>query len=88
MRRKPINHRFCPNTDCPLRGQFRQGNVIRHGFQFGKDTLTPAMQAGLLSKRLTFREIFTAAAGALLCVVVLLVGEHSQAEDTSFSLAA
>ena len=32
MHRKPINDRFCPNTSCQLHGQFRRGNIVRHGF--------------------------------------------------------
>ena len=32
MLRKPINHRFCPNSDGSLHGQLGKGNVVRHGF--------------------------------------------------------
>jgi transposase-like protein/IS1 family transposase len=37
-------------------------NFIRphRALRFGKETRTPAMQAGLVSKRLTFRDVFTA----------------------------
>ncbi len=34
--------------------------------------LTPAMQAGIVSKRLTFRDIFTAVAVIFLCIFTLL----------------
>ena len=56
--------------------------------KFGKDTLTPAMQAGLVSKRLTFREIFTAVAVLFLCVVILLVGQLQRDEDPALPMAA
>ena len=56
--------------------------------KFGKDTLTPAMQAGLVSKRLTFQEIFTTVATLSLCVVILLVGEFERDEDSACQMAA
>ena len=40
--------------------------------KFGKQMLTPAMQAGIVSKRLTFRHIFTAVAVIFLCVFMPL----------------
>ncbi len=46
------------------------------------------MQAGLVSKRLSFRDIFTVVAAILLCVLVLLLGKPSQTDDTSLGLAA
>ena len=56
--------------------------------KFGKDTLTPAVQAGLVAKRLTFRDIFTAVATLFLCVVILLLEEPRQEQDESLRLAA
>ena len=46
-------------------------NFIRphRGLKFGKETRTPAMQAGLVTRRLSFRQIFTA---MFLCVLVCL----------------
>ena len=32
MRRKPINHRFSPNSQCPQYGQLDKGNIVRQGF--------------------------------------------------------
>lgn len=49
------------------------GNVVRHGFlalKYGRDTWTPAMQAGITKRPLTFRQIFTMA-GTHLAVLVL-----------------
>ena len=39
---------------------------------FGREVRTPAMQAGLVAKRLTFRDVFTAAAGFLLLVALAI----------------
>ena len=49
-------------------------NFIRPhgGLKFGRGVRTPAMQAGLAAKRLTLRDVFTAAAGFFLFVAVLL----------------
>jgi len=40
--------------------------------KFGKNTLTPAMQAGIVSKRLTFRDISTAVAVMFLLALILI----------------
>ena len=56
--------------------------------KFGNDTLIPAMQAGIVSKRLTFRDIFTAVAVLLPCVVMLLVGDRQEDEDPALRVAA
>jgi transposase-like protein/IS1 family transposase len=47
-------------------------NFIRphRGLKFGKEYRTPAMQAGLASKRLTFREVFTSREAFLLCRIL------------------
>jgi hypothetical protein len=39
--------------------------------KYGRELWTPAMQAGIVQKRLTFRQIFTMA-GRFLCVYVVL----------------
>ena len=63
--------------------------VRRHrALKFGKQMLTPAMQAGRVPKRLIFRKIFTAVAVILLCVVILLLGESGQEQDESLRLVA
>ncbi len=41
----------CPNESCRLHGMHRQGKVVQHA---------PAMHAGLATKCLGFRDIFTA----------------------------
>jgi IS1 family transposase len=40
------------------------------GLKFGREVRTPAMQAGLVSKRLSFREVFAAETGRILFVIV------------------
>ena len=49
-------------------------NFIRphRALKFGREVRTPAMQAGLVSKRLSFREVFVAKAGRILFVVVFI----------------
>ena len=42
------------------------------GLKFGRELRTPAMQAGLVAKRLTFRDVFTAVAGFLLLVALVI----------------
>ena len=60
----------------------------RAALKFGKDMLTPAMHAAIVSKQLTFMKIFTAVAGILLCVFILLLGEPGHEQDESLRLAA
>ena len=50
--------------------------------------LTPAMQAGIVSKRLTLRDIFTAAAKIFLCLFILLLQESSRNQDPMLGPAA
>jgi hypothetical protein len=49
-------------------------NFIRphRALKFGREVRTPAMQAGLVSKRLSFREVFVAEPGRILFVVVFI----------------
>ena len=56
--------------------------------KFGKQMLTRAMQAGILSRRLTFRDIFTAVATLLLCVVILPVRQLQGDEYSAYRKAA
>jgi len=93
MRRKPVNHRFWADREWALHGQFGTANLSlpvrpRRAPKFGKQMLTPAMQAGIVSKRLSFRDIFTAVATLFLCVVVLLLRESCREQDESLGLAA
>ena len=49
-------------------------NFIRphRGLRFGNEVRTPAMQAGLVSRRLSFREVFTSVGGMLLYVLIVV----------------
>jgi transposase-like protein/IS1 family transposase len=47
--------------------------VRRHrALKFGNETRTPGMQAGLVSKRLSFRDIFTSREALFLCLVLVV----------------
>jgi hypothetical protein len=65
-------------------------NFIRphRGLKFGKELRTPAMQPGLVSRRLSFREVFTSAAGMLLCFLVLIEFRASGTRVKEVSAAA
>ncbi len=54
-------------------------NFIRPhgGLKFGREVRTPAMQTGLVSRKLTFRDVFTAVAGFLLLVAALVMARCS-----------
>ncbi|KPL01535.1 MAG: hypothetical protein AMK75_04425 [Planctomycetes bacterium SM23_65] len=56
-------------------------NFVRphRGLKFGKELRTPAMQAGLASRRLTFREVFTS--GARMVLYVLKAIDFRTAEN-------
>ena len=49
-------------------------NFIRphRGLKFGRETRTPAMQAGLVTRKLSFREIFMVGKGVVLFVLICL----------------
>ena len=49
-------------------------NFLRphRGLKFEREVRTPAVQAGLASRRLTFREVFTSVAAMLLCVLIVV----------------
>ena len=49
-------------------------NFVRphRGLRFGSEVRTPAMQAGLVRRRLSFREVFTSVAGMLLCILIVI----------------
>ena len=64
-----------PNAQCAMWGKAGRGNIRLHGFlklKRGRQTRTPAMQAGLVARRLPFRDVFTAVGGSFLFVAVLL----------------
>ena len=55
-----VVNRPCPNGQCAMWGKV------------GTEVRTPAMQAGLVAKRLTFRDVFTAVAGFFLFAALLI----------------
>jgi len=65
-------------------------NFIRphRGLKFGTEVRTPAMQAGIATRMLTFREVFTVVAGPLFCVCRILDFEPARATMKSLCEAA
>jgi transposase-like protein len=89
-RRTPCHAR---NRDCLddhlelLRSYY---NFVRphRALKFGRETRTPAMQAGLVSKRLSFRDIFMATAVLPVCSVVVVDITKRSSNYGSIRLAA
>ncbi len=79
-RRSPCHARCAEHLEDHLELLRCHYNFIRphRGLKFGKEVRTPAMQAGLASRRLSFREIFTAVAGPLFRVCRILDFKVSQ----------
>ena len=73
-RRIPCHARFRDHLEDHLELLRCHYNFIRpHGaLKLGAEVRPPAMQAGLVSRRLSFREIFMGLDGVFLCVVVKL----------------
>jgi len=67
-------------------------NFVRphRALRFGRETRTPAMQAGLATWRLTFREIFVCKPTSLSILidydVMVFAGARRQATDTCFRM--
>ena len=80
-RRSPCHARCPERLDDHLELLRCYYNFVRphRGLKFGQEMRTPAMQAGLASRRLTFREIFTSVAAILLFVLIVL--EHHRRFD-------
>jgi len=57
------------------------------GLKFGREVRTPAMQAGLATRRLTFRDMFTAVV-AFLSFVAVLIRVRWQSQPFALRLAA
>ena len=53
-------------------------NFIRPhlALRFGKEIRTPVMQAGLVSKKLAFRDIFTTREVLFLCLIIMVLGRR------------
>ncbi len=75
---------LCRRTICQARWKERledhlellrcHYNFVRphRALKFGREVRTPAMQAGLVSKRLSFREVFVAVPERILFVIVFI----------------
>ena len=74
LQRKTASHsREHGHLDAGMALQMRQYNFIRphSALKFGKETGAPAMQAGIVSKKLSFRDIFTYQGLLFLCLILL-----------------
>ena len=67
MLRTPVSGIGRPNRDCHY-------SFVRphRGLKFGRELRTPAMQAGLVSHKLSFREIFRSVGGMFLYVLIVI----------------
>jgi transposase-like protein/IS1 family transposase len=65
-------------------------NFIRphRALKFGPEIRTPAMQAGLASKRFSFREVFTAESEKILFVIILIALAEDISESDEQKMAA
>ena len=57
------------------------------GLKSGMEVRTPAMQAGLVDRKLSFRNVFTALAG-FVSLIVVLIGVRWQRQKTGQWLVA
>ena len=72
LQRKTASHAREPDLlDGSMALQMCHYNFIRphSALRFGKETRTPAMQAGIVSKKLSFRDIFTSREVLFLCLI-------------------
>ena len=54
--------------------------------KFGTTVRTPVMQAGLVNRCLSFRDLFTSQAAFLLFVLIVVVGWHRRSDYRFFSV--
>ena len=73
LQRKTASHaRNVDDLDGSMALQMFHYNFIRPhlALKFGKEIRTPAMQAGIVSKKLTFRDLFTSREVLFLCLII------------------
>ncbi len=62
--------------------------MTRHTLRFGQEIRTPAMQAGLATRRLMFRDVFACALTSLIeNVTIAFRGSRTQVRDTDVQMA-
>ena len=84
LQRKTASHaRETGHLDGSLALQMCHYNFIRPhmALTFGKVTRTPAMQAGIVSKKVSFRDIFTWQELLFLCLLIWLLSQRQQLTD-------
>ncbi len=64
-------------------------NFIRphRALKFGPEVRTPAMQAGLVAKRLTFRDVFTKRSIFFLCVILAVLMKRGNTKSWWFTFS-
>ena len=86
LHRKTASHaRDTDHLDDSLSLQMCHYNFIRphSALKFGKEIRTPAMQAGIVSRKLTFRDIFTSREVLFLCLIILALIQREIQEDAA-----
>jgi len=81
LQRKTASHAREPNhLEGSLSLQMCHYNFIRPhlALKFGKEIRTPAMQAGIVSKKLSFRDVFTCRELFFLCLLIWLLIRRQQ----------
>ncbi|MFC2173791.1 hypothetical protein ACFLU6_14360 [Acidobacteriota bacterium] len=81
LQRKTISHAREPgHLDGSMALQMCHYNFIRPhlALKFGKESRTPAMQAGIASCKLTFRDIFTSREDLFLCLLIWMLIQHQK----------
>jgi len=75
QRKTPSHSKDTDHIDGILALQMCHYNFIRPhlALKFGKDIRTPAMQAGIVSYKLTFRDIFTSRELLFLCLIIWML---------------
>jgi IS1 family transposase len=77
-RRSPCHARCTKNLDGHLELLRCYYNFVRPhmALKFGKAIKTPAMQAGLVKKKLSFRDVFTSGAAVFLFVLLMVTAKR------------
>ena len=86
LHRKTASHaRDVDLLDDSLSLQMCHYNFIRPhlALKFGKESRTPAMQAGIVSRKLTFRDIFTSREVLFLCLIIVTMIQRDVQADAA-----
>ena len=79
-------HLFCPNIDCPARGQTRQGNLVIHSQQEKRCYCTICLKTFAMTKGTLFYRLRTNPQTVMFVIVLLAYGCPIAAIVTAFGL--